>query len=84
MPPVREIAAAWPPPGRPKSRPWRTQRGVTARELRDRWLEHVNADASALLGEAKYDVGRRISRTGTGSLARGEMPALPAPRRGAA
>jgi hypothetical protein len=33
---------------------------AAARELRDRYLEHVNADASALLTEAKYDVSRRI------------------------
>ena len=33
---------------------------AAARELRDRWLERVDADASALLIEAKYDVSRRI------------------------
>src|SRR5687767_3718200 len=33
---------------------------AAARELRDRWLERVNADASALAGEGKYDVSRRI------------------------
>jgi hypothetical protein len=33
---------------------------AAARELRDRWLERVNADTSAVLGEAKYDVSRRI------------------------
>ena len=27
---------------------------------RDRWLERVNADASAGMDEAKYDVSRRI------------------------
>jgi hypothetical protein len=32
----------------------------TARELRDRFLEHVNADPSAVTGEGKYDVSRRI------------------------
>ena len=31
-----------------------------ARELRDRFPEHVNADPSALLIDAKYDVSRRI------------------------
>ena len=31
-----------------------------ARELRDRYLEHANAGPSALPGEAKYDVSRRI------------------------
>jgi hypothetical protein len=35
---------------------------AAARELRDRWLEHVNADRSILLSEAKYDVSRRIER----------------------
>ena len=33
---------------------------AAARELRDRYLEHVNADPSALMIEAKYDVSRRI------------------------
>jgi hypothetical protein len=36
---------------------------AAARELRDRYLEHVNADASALLTETKYDVSRRIERS---------------------
>jgi hypothetical protein len=31
-----------------------------ARELRDRYLEHVNADPSAVQGKGKYDVSRRI------------------------
>jgi hypothetical protein len=34
---------------------------AAAREFRDRWLEHVNADASALPSEGKYDVSRRIA-----------------------
>jgi hypothetical protein len=29
------------------------------RELRDRWLERVNANASALAGRRKYDVSRQ-------------------------
>jgi hypothetical protein len=33
---------------------------AAARKLRDRWLERVNADASALMGEGKYDVSRRM------------------------
>ena len=37
-----------------------TPKLAAAGELRDRWLEHVNADASVLLNEANYDVGRRI------------------------
>jgi hypothetical protein len=31
-----------------------------ARELRDRWLEHVNADPSGLIGAGKYEVARRL------------------------
>jgi hypothetical protein len=33
---------------------------AAARELRDRWLEHVNSDADALLSQGKYAVGRQI------------------------
>ena len=33
---------------------------AAASELRDRWLERFNADPSALAGEGKYDVSRRI------------------------
>ena len=33
---------------------------AAARELRDRFLEHVNADPSGVLGEGKYDVSRRV------------------------
>jgi hypothetical protein len=33
---------------------------AAARELRDRWLEHVNADPSALLPAGKYDVARQL------------------------
>jgi hypothetical protein len=29
--------------------------------LRDRWLERVNADPSALSSDGKYDLARRIS-----------------------
>ncbi len=45
-----------------------------ARDLRDAWLDHINADPSRLLGEAKHDVAR---------LSRGKRPTpsmqLPAP-----
>jgi hypothetical protein len=34
---------------------------AAARELRDRWLERVNADPAALLSEGKYDVSRAIA-----------------------
>jgi hypothetical protein len=38
---------------------------AAARELRDRYLEHVNADASALVIEAKYDVSRQLQGAST-------------------
>jgi hypothetical protein len=58
---VKPPAAAPKPKKAPRPRVKNDPRLVAAaRELRDRWLEHVNADASALLTEAKYDVSRRI------------------------
>jgi hypothetical protein len=33
---------------------------AAARELRDRWVERVNADPTALLPHAKYEVGRAL------------------------
>ena len=56
---------------------------AAARELRDRWLEQVNAAPSSLLAQGKYDVsraleGKTIAMTGTvidGNI----RPALPAP-----
>ncbi len=33
---------------------------AAARELRDRWLEQVNADPSALLSHGKYDVSSTL------------------------
>ena len=41
-----------------------------ARELRDKWLEHVQANPAALLATGKYDVSR--------ALAAATVPALPA------
>jgi len=32
-----------------------------ARELRDRWLERVNADPSALLASGKYEVCKELT-----------------------
>ena len=50
-----------PPEGRAEvGRQAKPTRRHAARGLRDRWLERVNADGSALLIEAKYDVIRRI------------------------
>jgi hypothetical protein len=34
---------------------------AAARELRDRWLERVNADPSALLPHGKYDVSKELT-----------------------
>ena len=34
---------------------------AAARELRDRWLERVNADPTALPSEGKYDVSRAVT-----------------------
>jgi len=34
---------------------------AAARELRDRWLEHVNAGETLIEGAAKYDVSRVIA-----------------------
>ena len=51
----------------------RGERGGSARELRDRFLEQVNGDASLLLPAAKYEVARalldepRASASGSGS-----------------
>jgi hypothetical protein len=36
---------------------------AAARELRDRWLEHVHADSSALVPQGKYEVSRALSDT---------------------
>ena len=35
-------------------------KGAAARELRDRWLEQVNAGAYAIGGAGKYDLSRMI------------------------
>jgi hypothetical protein len=37
---------------------------AAARELRDRWLERVNAEPSALPSEGKYDVSRQLTGAG--------------------
>jgi hypothetical protein len=34
---------------------------AAARELRDRWLERVNADPSGLLSQGKYDVSKQLA-----------------------
>jgi hypothetical protein len=59
---VQKDAASEPKPKRqPRPKVKNDPRLVAAaRELRDRWLERVNADPVALPIEAKYDVSRRI------------------------
>jgi hypothetical protein len=59
---------------------------AAARELRDRWMEQVNADPAALLSEGKYDVSRalidaRVTAPATDREPHivDEAPALPAP-----
>jgi hypothetical protein len=37
---------------------------AAARELRDRWLERVNADPSALVSSGKYEVARLVDESG--------------------
>ena len=48
------------PAGGPKAARQAKPRRRRRKELRDRWLERVNAEPSVLVSEAKYDVGRRI------------------------
>jgi hypothetical protein len=52
---------------------------AAARELRDRWLEHVNADPSALLSAGKYDVARVLGSTNF-VASPASAPLLPAPQ----
>jgi hypothetical protein len=49
---------------------------AAARELRDRWLERVNADPSMLVSSAKYDVSRSLEAIAPGAA----TPLLPAPK----
>jgi hypothetical protein len=39
------------------------------RELRDRWLEHINSDASAIASNGKYDVSRALGAPAPGRKA---------------
>src|SRR5688572_33420086 len=59
---VRSEPAAEPKPKRqPKPKVKNDPRLVAAaRELRDRWLEHVNAGETLIEGAAKYDVSRSL------------------------
>jgi hypothetical protein len=48
-----------------------------ARELRDRWLEHVNSGQALIESAGKYDVARQRHLSAT-ALARERLPLLPA------
>ncbi len=50
---------------------------AAARELRDRWLEQVNADPSTLLSQGKYDVSKGFATSTVTVVA--TVSALPAP-----
>jgi hypothetical protein len=55
------VAGKKPKPREKKPKPKNDPRLVAAaRELRDRYLEQVNADPSAMRIEGKYDVSRRV------------------------
>jgi hypothetical protein len=50
---------------------------AAARELRDRWLEKVNAGPSALSSQGKYDVSKALSAPTVEVVA--TIPAIPEP-----
>ena len=50
---------------------------AAARELRDRWLEKVNADSMALPGNGKYELSRALDDRA--APAQEQVPRLPAP-----
>jgi hypothetical protein len=51
---------------------------AAARELRDRWLEHVNAGETIVLAQGKYDVSRTLSVVeGSRAIAGPAAAALP-------
>ena len=53
---------------------------AAAREVRDRWLERVNDDPSALLAQGKYDVSRALPEQASGTTIEiVPIPLLPAP-----
>jgi hypothetical protein len=54
-----------------------------ARELRDCWLEHLNAGGTQLIGEAKYEVSRSLGGESMQALP-GQILALPSPSANAA
>jgi hypothetical protein len=60
-PAVEEPKAEKPPAHKREKRKNDPKLVAAARELRDRWLEQVNADPSSLLPQAKYAVNRALS-----------------------
>src|SRR5688572_26467179 len=51
---------------------------AAARELRDRWLEQVNADPAMLIAAGKYDVGKPPPQHSPGIPGEGVKAMLPA------
>ncbi len=51
---------------------------AAARELRDRWLERVNAEPSSLLSQPRYDVSRALPESGPATMAAKATPLLEA------
>jgi hypothetical protein len=51
---------------------------TAARELRDRWLEQVNAGEAKLLSAGRYEVCRVMAGEPADELVRKQYPALPA------
>ena len=51
---------------------------AAARELRDRWLEHVNAGEMLLEGAGKYDVSRALPDVTTSMMTERPTLLLPA------
>jgi hypothetical protein len=63
-----------PKPVKPKREPRRKVKNdpklvSAARELRDRWLEQVNSDPSALESRGKYEVTRQLGAAPAGPMA---------------
>jgi hypothetical protein len=60
--PASELKPKREPKREPKQKVKNDPRFVAAaRELRDRWLEQVNADPSALSSQGKYDVSKELA-----------------------
>jgi hypothetical protein len=77
-PPQAALAPVEKPMKEPRKKEKNDPRLVAAaRELRDRWLEHANANPAALVANGKYDVTRQIADRRVGDVE--VLPVLPAP-----